>query len=329
MTPLAAALLLVGASQDGGTQDNWSLPAARACAEAEIRQLTADSREPYALTCSAALRPGQIIVRPLLIQGAEASGVALDCGGGSVGRPGAAVSTRSPTIAIWSRRLSPTLWSRPTDVRIRHCVIHGAVRVWGMGSDGGYDDLRASSRTADHTATAQAAAPTRIDLQRVAIRGTGSIPLYVGPGVTRLSLSESRLEGRSDAVAVYLDAESADNRIENTLIAVATGREAVAVDGSARNRIVGNRFALGGRAGVFLYRNCGERGVIRHQTPSDNQITDNVFSGAARLRPRLVVVGAREGRRSYCGADRGYPWGSSADDGDRASGNIVARNLRG
>ncbi len=160
------------------------------------------------------------------------------------------------------------------------------------------------------------------------IVGTGSIPLYVGPGVTRLSLTHSTLSGRSDATALYLDAESADNRIENNVIAVGTRREVVAIDGSARNRIIGNRFDLKGRPGVFLYRNCGERGVIRHQTPSNNQVTDNVFSGAARLRPQRVVVGAREGRRSYCGEDRGYPWGSSADDGDRATGNVVARNAR-
>lgn len=170
--------------------------------------------------------------------------------------------------------------------------------------------------------------PRNVELERVAIVGTGSIPLYVGPGVTRLSLTNSTLTGSSVATAVYLDAESADNRIENNTIAVTTRREAIAVDGSARNRIVDNRFLLGGRGGVFLYRNCGERGVIRHQTPSDNAITDNVFSGAARLRPQLVVVGSREGRRAYCGADRGYPWGSSADDGDHATGNVVARNQR-
>ena len=105
-------------------------------------------------------------------------------------------------------------------------------------------------------------------------------------------------------------------------------REMIAVDGSARNRITGNRFELGGRPGVFLYRNCGERGVIRHQTPSYNIITDNAFTGVARWRPRLVVENARQGGRAYCGADKGYPWGSSADDRDGASQNAVYDNFR-
>jgi len=39
-----------------------------------------------------------------------------------------------------------------------------------------------------------------------------------------------------------------------------------------------------------------------------------------------VVVGAREGGRRYCADDRGWPFGSSLDDGDHATGNMVARN---
>jgi len=202
MAALLAGLILAGAQ-------TWSLPAARPCDASELAELTAETTTPYHLTCRAVLTPGQAIVRPLLIEGAEASGAGLNCAGGAVGRPGAAVSTRSPAIAVWSRRIAVDRWSRPTDVRISRCLIHGSVRVWGMGADGSYDDLRASSRTADHTAAAQAAAPSHIALDEVIIRGTGSIPLYVGPGVTRFTLTRSTLEGRSVATALYLDAESA------------------------------------------------------------------------------------------------------------------------
>jgi len=305
---------------------DWSLPAARPCTAAELAELTTPSAEPYRLLCRAVLEPGQTVRRRILIEGAEASGAGLDCRGGAVTVTGPAPTTRTPTLAIWSRRVTAEHWSRPTDVVVRDCRITGSIRVWGMGADGGYDDLRASSRTADHVARAQGAAPSHVTLEGLELTGVGSIPLYVGPGVTRLSLTNSRLTGRSDATAVYLDAESADNRIARNVFAVRTRREQIAVDGSARNAITGNRFALNGQGGVFLYRNCGERGVIRHQTPSDNQITDNVFTGAARWRPQTVVVGSREGRRAYCGQDRGWPFGSSADDGDGATGNVVARN---
>jgi hypothetical protein len=304
------------------------LPGAAPCPPGLIAELTAPAEAttpPFRLTCSAVLAPGARIQRHILIEGEASSGVVLDCNGGSVGRLDRPVTTRDPTIAIWSAS-TPDGFSRPTDVTIRNCIIHGAVRIWGMGAGGSMSDLRPSSRTPGHTAAAQAAAPSRIVLHGSTLVGSGSIPLYVGPGATQVSLVNSHVLGRSVSTAVYLDAESARNRIENVVFDIQTRREQIAVDGSARNHIVGNRFDLGGRGGIFLYRNCGEDGVIRHQTPSDNVVTDNVFHGAALLRPRTVVVGAREGGRRYCADDAGWPFGSSADDGDNATGNVVARN---
>ena len=298
--------------------------AARPCDAAELRALTAAETTPYRLTCRANLDGGRVS-RPVLIQGAGASGAGIDCGGGSIGQPGAAVTTRQPTVAIWSERQGAG-FSRPNAVFLRNCTIHGAVRVWGMGAGGSMSDLLESSRTAGHTAAAQGAAPANVALDRINFLATGSIPLYVGPGVTGLALRNSRFAGRSVSVAVYLDAESAGNVVSDNIFDITTAREQIAVDGSAHNRIVGNRFNLGRRGGIFLYRNCGEDGVIRHQTPSDNVITDNTFAGVNWARPQTVVVGAREGGRRYCGDDRGWPFGSSADDGDNATGNTVERN---
>lgn len=306
-----------------------TLPAAKPCSASEMAELTAQSAIPYRLRCQARLEPGQTIVRPLVLEGPEASGAALDCQGQAVGRRGQSVTTSQPTIAIWSRRDSDGRWSRPTDIAIRNCTIHGAIRIWGMGADGRYEDLRASSRTANHTQATQAAAPTRITLDDLAFVAKGTIPLYVGPGVTNVELTGSRFSGQTVATAIYLDAESAGNRIENNRFAVRTGREIIAVDGSARNQISRNQIELFGKGGIFLYRNCGERGVIRHQTPSNNIITDNVFTGASWLRSRLIVLGSREGRRSYCADDAGYPFGSSADDADHATDNQLARNRKG
>ena len=299
------------------------LPAARPCTAEEIAALTVRSETPFRLRCQAKM-DGRPVRRRVLIEGAEASGARLDCGGGRVDATGNP-STRAPTIAIWSRQ-EPTGWSRPTDVIVRDCTVVGNVRIWGMGAGGSMRDLQASSRTARHTIAAQSAAPTRVTLDRVRLEAVGTIPLYVGPGVTRTMVMGSQFAGRSTSTAIYLDAESAGAVIHDNDFDIRTGREQIAVDGSGANRIVGNRFELDGRGGVFLYRNCGEDGVIRHQTPSYNQITDNVFSGAAWLRPRTVVVGAREGNRRYCGDDAGWPFGSSADDGDNAIDNRVERN---
>lgn len=303
-----------------------ALPAARPCTTAEIVELTATTEDSYALTCRAVLTADARVTRRILIEGAEASGAGIDCRGAALGVPGRETTTRTPTVAIQSRRLDGPRWSRPTDVSLSNCVVHGAIRIWGMGANGRIEDLHASSRTADHTATTQAAAPTRVSLTDVSFAATGSIPLYIGPGVTGVTVERPRFTGRSVSTAIYLDAESADNAFTGGVFDIRTSREQIAVDGSARNRITDNRFALRGKGGVFLYRNCGEDAVIRHQTPSDNTITDNSFTGAGWFRPRAVVVGAREGNRRYCRDDAGWPYGSSADDGDHATGNTVARN---
>lgn len=304
-------------------------PIAPPCTSAQMQALlqpASSDATPLRLTCFAILPPGTKVERPLLIEGAEASGTGMDCRGGSIGDPDRPSTTLQPTIAIQSRR-EATAWSQPLGVHFVNCTINGNVRIWGMGANGRIDDLRLSSRTQGHTAEAQAAAPSRIGFDNVTFAATGSIPLYVGPGVTRLGVRGGQFIGRSASTAIYLDAESAETSITNVAFSIRTAREQIAIDGSARNRIEGNSFALGGRGGVFLYRNCGEDGVIRHQTPSDNVITGNIFTGVRWLWPNAVVVGSREGRRRYCGADTGWSFGSSADDGDHAERNVVADNV--
>lgn len=258
-----------------------------------------------------------------MIEGPGASGLTLDCRGAALGVEGRLVAADRPTVMIRSSAAG-----RPSDVTLRDCRVFGAVRIWGLGAGGDYEALRRASRRPDFTARAQAGAPTRVRLERLHITASGTIPLYVGPGVTGTLLTRSVLDGRSDATAVYLDAESGFNQLIDNDIRTRTTRELVAVDGSADNRIEGNRFELNGRPGVLLYRNCGERGVIRHQTPSRNRIAGNLFRGASWWRPRLVVENARQGRRSYCGEDAGFPFGSSADDRDGGRDNVIEGNVR-
>ena len=295
------------------------------CTEAQragaMQPVFAGGSSSYRLTCSLIISPGDRVVRTLRLEGAEASGVRIDCQGGALGEPGGPERVR---VDIASRREGGG-WSRPTDIRVERCTFYGAARIWGMGGHDRDEELRSSSRRPDHTSRAQAAAPTRIVFDRVVFATRDLISLYVGPGTTRVSILGSRFEGRAP-LAVYLDAETADNVLEDNSFDLATRREVVAVDGSARNRIVANRFTLQGQGGLFLYRNCGERGVIRHQPPVDNVITGNRFQ-IRKVGARSVVVGSRQGRGSYCGADAGYPYGSSADDGDHAERNIVGDNV--
>lgn len=299
-----------------------------AAARARLLAPPAPGEDSVALTCSVRLAPGDRVLKRIVLEGKAASGITLDCAGAAIGNPGEPARLDAITLSIRSRPPAQggEPWERPSGIAIRDCMIHGHVRIWGMGVNGQAPALRASSHSLGHTERAQSAAPTGIAITGTTITASGPIPLYLGPGVTRVSLTGSRLAGRTVGTALYLDAESAENRIEDNDFVAETGREAIAVDGSARNRITGNRFALGSQGGVRLYRNCGEGGTVRHQTPSDNVITGNVFRGSGLFGAEPIVVNSRNGWRLYCGEDAGYPFGSSLDNSDGGTGNVVAPN---
>jgi len=262
-------------------------------------------------------------LKPLVFAGAAYAGRTIDCGGGWL-EQGQPVEVR-----IQSLQRADGGWERPDGLRLRNCRLRGAIRIIGLGRNGEAEAMRRSSAQADHTRRAQAAAPRDVVLERLELEAVGPIPVYAGPGSTGLRLSESHLWGTSRSVAIYLDAESAGNRISGNRVEVASGREVIAVDGSAGNRIEGNRIHQSGKGGIFVYRNCGEGGTARHQAPTGNAIRANRFSiapGAAAGRAPDVWLGSRGGRRAYSVLDGAIPYGSGRDDGDHAEGNVVEGN---
>ena len=217
------------------------------------------------------------------------------------------------------------------NVTIKRCKINGSIRTIGLGHNGESKGVKESSITLGHTARAQAAAPKNTVLYKVTITGHGRIPLYLGPGTTRLTIYDSTLNGRSDSVALYLDAESGHNIIRNNKFNVKGDftlrqfrvREVIAVDGSADNQILSNTINNAKGGGIYLYRNCGEGGTVRHQAPQNNFIAGNTINNTGGYG---IWLGSRNGGRFYCNDDKGFPFGSSKDDGDFANDNIVRGN---
>lgn len=304
--------------------------AAAACSATKLAELMAPATTAapsVLLNCAAVLTgPSATITKKVIIQGLSGRGARLDCRGGSIAPTQAGGGAYA--LAIRSQKVG-TAWQRPEDVEVRSCTIRGAVRVYGMGTNGEAAEVRASSRQAGHTARAQAAAPTDIRLDRLHIIASGTIPLYLSPGTTRVSFTRSEISGTGSSVAIYLDAESGHHLIrDNNIHLDSESREQIAVDGSAHNRIYSNRFAGLDTGGIYLYRNCGEGGTVRHQSPVENQIIGNVFyynrySGSNPA----VWLASRNGWRTYCWDDNGFPWGSSVDNRDFARHNVVADNL--
>lgn len=218
------------------------------------------------------------------------------------------------------------------DVTIKNCKLKGSIRVFGLGMNGEAEGVRLSSYKAGHTQRAQAAAPSNVLLSNLTIEGVQRVPVYLSPGVTRVTIENSKFIGNTVSTVIYLDAESAYNTIRNNTFNVEGSsafriREVIAVDGSAHNQITGNTFEKAVGGGVYLYRNCGEGGTVRHQAPQYNLIENNDFNlSGLNWGNYGIWLGSRNGNRNYCSDDDGYPFGSSADNGDFADNNTVRNN---
>lgn len=266
--------------------------------------------------CPAAEEPDTI--ENYAIKKITASGVVVDCKGGLYNDG-----------KLTELRIVTSRESVPTDVVVRNCRINGAIRIAGLGMNGESAGVNESSKKAGHTERAQAAAPTRILLENLTINADARIPLYLSPGVTGVTLRNSTLTGKSNSVAIYFDAESARNTLEGNTIKVRTGqsREVIALDGSADNQISGNTIRQATHGGIYLYRNCGEGGTVRHQAPQRNRIEGNSFDLTGMAAGSYGIwLGSRDGNRRYCEDDKGFPFGSSVNNGDFANDNVIKGN---
>lgn len=256
----------------------------------------------------------------VVLSGNAVSGKVIDCSG-------AWFNDGKPTELIIRSEKSAGSWDRPENITIRNCRIRGSIRIIGLGRNGEAQGVNQSSHLLGHTARAQAAAPSGILISGVKFEAVGGIPLYIAPGCTRVTVENCEFNGWSSSTAIYLDAESANNTIRNNRFSLQTGREIIAVDGSANNRMEGNHFARIPYGAIYLYRNCGEGGTVRHQTPHGNRIAGNHFDTTdLGLACSAIWLGSRNGDRSYCHADDGYPFGSSTDNRDFADDNTVSGN---
>ena len=323
-------------------------PAWAACSDAKLAEVRTTGARTVAIDCDLILAASDTISTRLVLLGKAATGITVDCQGAQL-TSGIVIRSRS-YIEDGVRK-----WEPVKNATIKNCNIVGVVRIWGMArlAEGleydGVNHFRLSSRKPGHTARARANAPSNITLENLNIRATGLIPMYFAPGVTHSRLINSELAGVTGKVAIYLDAESAfnvirGNKIYNTteppwhlritnLFRFPPGTPMIAIDGSSGNTIEGNRLSRLGHGGIYLYRNCGEGGVIRHATPSRNKIINNVFNGANARNP-AVFIGSRNGRGWLptlndfpCRSDEGYlDAGSANSNKDYARDNIVTDN---
>ncbi|RKN81920.1 right-handed parallel beta-helix repeat-containing protein [Paenibacillus ginsengarvi] len=313
----------------GSDSSSGSSSDPKACSASKLQDILAPATSSNAFVrvdCNLTLKSSDVITKRLVYEGAGASNLTLNCNNAKLkGNDG--VGDGKDMITVKSIQ-DGSAYSRPENIKISNCIVEGSVRVMGLGQNGEAESVLLSSLSSDHTARAQQAAPRNIEFNNLTINSKNRIPLYLSPGVTYSKILNSMFKGTSGSVVIYLDAESAFNIIKNNEFNVTTkSREVIAIDGSANNQIINNRLFGLNNGGIFLYRNCGEGGTIRHQTPSYNVISNNYFY-YHKYDGKLpsIWLSSRDGAKNYCELDRGYTFGSSESNQDHASSNIISNN---
>jgi parallel beta-helix repeat protein len=245
--------------------------------------------------------------------------------------------TGNDCLLIKSKQDKNGNWLVPENITFKNFKIKGSVRLMGLGINGEAELVRLSSYNKNHTQNCQKNAPKNITFDNLIIEANKRIPFYVAPGCTNITLQNSLLTGESEATSIYLCCETANNKIINNIIQTKTKREAIAVDGSAYNLIQNNTFNFLNFGGIYLYRNSGEGRTVRHQSPMFNEISCNTFnyskSWLTKFRQFVfptIWIGSRSHFIQYFikfrNDDKGYPFGSSINNNDLASKNIVKNN---
>jgi hypothetical protein len=170
-------------------------------------------------------------------------------------------------------------------------------------------------------------------------------------GVHHFTIENSEILGAFLGLTIHMPADGGWNVIKNNTITgqrksdawfweyIGKKREVISIDSSEHNRIVNNHFLDMPYGGIYLYRNCGERGDIRHRIPQYNQIINNVFDySKGNQRVPTVFVGSRDGKTiakahfvngichlvgKECGGVKKYCHEDHGINGERFTGNDV------
>lgn len=223
------------------------------------------------------------------------------------------------------------------NVKICNGTVKGEIRLRPINVD--------ANKEPNYTELIRESSPSNIELENLTIDTNGSThQVYFGVGSNNSKIINCKFKGKSSGPCLYLSAEGGNHTIKNNVFNSLPGgrREVLSVDGNSYNTIEDNEFKKCIWGGIFVYRNCGEKGTIRHQKPRHNKISKNKFDltgmvpvrfsngsghqGSLIFIPYGIILGSRQGDSSYCDLDDDYDLGSGKSDYDFARYNIVMDN---
>ena len=192
---------------------------------------------------------------------------------------------------------------KPIDnITIRNCQIKNyidGVRVKSVLSNATINRLKTAADGFAIEEGLRQTAPQNIQLQNLSISDSHKHGIYLDRYVHHVTIENGAITNAGNS-AIYLESGTKNITIRHMTLEHNgyssydrdkslslprlgdTRREAIAVDSSADNQIIGNTFRNNGAGGVFLYKNCYEKHTEAPQMPrlqhSDhNTIADNQF----------------------------------------------------
>lgn len=248
----------------------------------------------------------------------ESSNITFDCNGSAIDGKG----LKDVGIKVDSAGQSLK------NVTIQNCELTNHVK---NGIFVGWD-LSDSKKIPSHSRDSlYALTPQYVTIKNTTVYNALRNGIYLGEYVTSATLDNVRILS-SGHVGLYMDSATALNTVKNSTFignGFAGGREAIAIDASARNTISNNVFQENALAAITLYKNCWEHhstdpnSFPRWQHSDQNQMLDNQFQGESVG----VWIAARQSR-DLSGFDCGDPsYYSNVYYLDYAQNNVVQGNV--
>lgn len=238
--------------------------------------------------------------------------------------------------------------TRVSDVTIRNCQLLNYGDAITAQIDLSKNTLLGLRNGSIQESSAQALAPTRINVLNSRLINSHLHGIFLNRYVTYFHVNNTRILGSSNS-GIYLGADTDYSLIENSVFEgngfsnydtttlkrfprrdETARREGIAVDSSSYNQITSNTFRDNGDGGVYLYKNCWEFVEDPYTAPhrygsNSNSITNNDFSSEETA----IWVAERADRDLAdftCGDPLIYQANSDKYYRDIAQNNIISNN---
>ncbi len=121
---------------------------------------------------------------------------------------------------------------------------------------------------------------SRFSCDHCDISDNGSMGIYLEYNSHGATIKNSRIVGNG-----YRDKDSG-NLIDNLKAEAKDDREGIAIDASQGNTITNTYFADNALTGITMYRNCGERGIIREWGANHNRVIGGTVEDGIHIASR-------------------------------------------